>query len=238
MLAAVLTLVVTLAFAVSPFLVPGFNGFSPEQFPIPQNDPPVQPAGYAFSIWGLIYLWLIASAVFGLWLRRDDPDWAEMRPALILSLAIGAAWLPVAQQNPPIATVMIWAMWLTAVAALMRSPRDDRGIAAWPVGLYAGWLTAASCVALGLCLAGYGIVSERIAALAMLGLALVLAVAIQWKLGRAPGFGLAVVWALIGVFVANRTPMTEITMLAVAGAALVLFLALVAAFRDWRSSPV
>ena len=34
-------------------LVPGFGGFDANQFPVPQVNPSVQPAGYAFSIWGL-----------------------------------------------------------------------------------------------------------------------------------------------------------------------------------------
>ena len=54
-----------LFFAASPFLSEGFNGFAPDQFPVPQDDPPVQPAGYAFSIWGVIYLWLIVGTGFG-----------------------------------------------------------------------------------------------------------------------------------------------------------------------------
>jgi len=51
---AILLFTAAIAFAISPFLVDGFNGFAPDQFPIPQIDPPAQPAGYAFSIWGLI----------------------------------------------------------------------------------------------------------------------------------------------------------------------------------------
>lgn len=58
---AVLTFVATLAFAGSPFLSSGFNGFAADQFPVPQIGAPIQPAGYAFSIWGVIYLWLIAA---------------------------------------------------------------------------------------------------------------------------------------------------------------------------------
>ena len=55
---SLLVLLAALAFALSPLLSSGFNGFAPDQFPIPQDNPPVQPAGYAFAIWGLIYLWL------------------------------------------------------------------------------------------------------------------------------------------------------------------------------------
>ena len=61
---AILVLTAAIAFAVSPLMVPGFNGFEPGQFPVPQEDPPAQPAGWAFSIWLLIYVWLIAGAGF------------------------------------------------------------------------------------------------------------------------------------------------------------------------------
>ena len=51
-LKAVLVLVATIAFVLSPFLAQPFTGFDPAQMPIPVERPPIQPAGYAFSIWG------------------------------------------------------------------------------------------------------------------------------------------------------------------------------------------
>src|SRR6056297_3673371 len=97
---AILTLTAALAFALSPFANDGFNGFAPDQYPIPQDDPPVQPAGYAFGIWGPIYLWLVAHALWGLVRRSDSPAWDATRWPLALSLAVGAAWLPIAQVSP------------------------------------------------------------------------------------------------------------------------------------------
>jgi hypothetical protein len=38
---ATLCFLLCITFAASPFLVEGFNGFDPNQFPVPQNDPPV-----------------------------------------------------------------------------------------------------------------------------------------------------------------------------------------------------
>src|SRR6056297_1194191 len=76
---AVFALVAAILFALSPLYSSGFNGFSAGQFPIPQDNPPVQPAGFAFSIWGLIYIWLLAGALFGLLNRYDDPAWDAMR---------------------------------------------------------------------------------------------------------------------------------------------------------------
>ena len=234
MTSAILTLLTTLAFAAGPLLFPDFGGYPPDRFPVPQENAPVQPAGYAFAIWGPIYLWLLASAGFGLWRRADDPDWAPMRPALSVSLALGAVWLPLAQYDPLLATVLIWAMWLAAMMAMVRAPRNDRALAAWPVALYTGWLSAAACVSLGLVLAGYGLVGARTAALAMVALAVVLAAAIQLGSRSAPTFGLAVVWALIAIYVANGVGQADVAGLAAGGAIGIGALTLFNAVREFR----
>ncbi|WP_238370439.1 hypothetical protein [Heliomarina baculiformis] len=193
----------TLAFVASPLLTPGFRGFEAGQFPVPQDDPMVQPSGYAFSIWGVIYAWLLISAIFGLIKRGNAPDWLAMRPALAASVGVGAVWLPVAEVAPLPATVLIWIMLGTALVALRRAPLLDIGWARAPLGLYAGWLTAASCVALGIVLAGYRLTSEREAAIVALLLALVIAIFVLRRMGSSPAYGIALVWALIGVAVSN-----------------------------------
>ncbi|MDT8854678.1 tryptophan-rich sensory protein [Paracoccaceae bacterium Fryx2] len=203
---ALLTLLATIAFALSPLTTSGFNGFTSGQFPVPQVDPAVQPAGYAFSIWGVIYLWLILGAGYGLWKRADDADWQRMRPPLIASLAVGAFWIPVANVSPIAATVMIWAMLLGALIALMRAGRGDHGWQRAPVALYAGWLTAASCVSLGLVVAGHGLMSSQTAALLALALALAVALAVSLLRRDTPAYGVAVIWALVGVIVSNLQP--------------------------------
>lgn len=213
----ILTALATLAFVISPFVSSGFNGFEADQFPVPQDSPPVQPAGYAFSIWGLIYLWLLIGAGFGLIKRFDDPDWSAMRPPLFASLAVGALWIPAAGLSPLLATGMIWIMLASALLSLFRSGDTDRWLQQAPVAIYAGWLTAASCVALGLLLGGYGILDNTPAALVALALALGIAVTVQYNLHRAPEYGITVIWALVAVIVANAQPLNA----AVAGLALI-----------------
>jgi len=215
---ALITFLLAIGFAVSPVLTPGFNGFSPDQFPVPQDNPPVQPAGYAFAIWGVIYLWLIVGLGYGLLRRRNDDDWSEMLKPLAVSLAIGCTWLAVAMASPIWATVLIWAMLVTALMALFRAPRGDVWWAALPVGLYAGWLSAASCVSLGLLGAGYGWADAQTMALICVFLALVLASAIQSQLGRAPTYGIAVIWALLAVVIRNMDGNLTVAALAAGGA--------------------
>lgn len=203
---AVLTLLTAVAFAAAPFLSSGFNGFAANQFPNPQVNPPIQPAGYAFSIWGLIYLWLIAGTGFGAFARPRAQDWQPARLPLLVSLGVGSFWIAVAQVSVIWATVMIWVMLVTALMALARSGGEDRWLQREPVGAYAGWLTAASSVSLGLMLAGYGFTSQTVAAYIGLVLALGIAVGMQKLRPDSLAYAAAVIWALVGVIVANLAP--------------------------------
>lgn len=228
---AILVVMTAVTFAIVPFLVP-FAGFDPSLFPVPQDDPPVQPAGYAFGIWGPIYAWLVASAVFGLFARAEAPSWDAPRWPLVGSLAIGAAWLPVAQASPVMATVLIWAMLLLALLALSRTPTSDRWLLRAPVALYAGWLTAASWVSIGLTGAGYGLLFGQMGwAVAALFGALVTAGLVQWRLRHIPLYTLAMVWALVAVAVANRGQAWSLVALSLFGAVILT----AQAVRDHRS---
>lgn len=203
---ALLVLILAVAFAASPFFVEGFAGFDPSQFPVPIEEPPVQPAGYAFAIWGVIYLWLIVMAGFGLWKRAEDVDWDAARLPLIVSLGVGTTWLGVAVASPIWATVLIWVMLVSALAALVQTPQKDLWLLRAPLGLYAGWLTAASSVSLGITLPGFGIGPFGPVGWAIAALALALAITSAILRARASlMYGGAVVWALIGVFVQNGT---------------------------------
>lgn len=207
-LRAALTFLFTVTFAASVLVTDPFSGFRADQLPIPQIDPPIQPEGYAFAIWGLIYAGLIVSALFGLAVRIEDDGWERVRVPLILSLAVGTPWLWIANQSAIWATVTIWIMAGAAIWALLIAPRHDRWLLRAPVALYAGWLTAASCVSLGTVLAGYGIgaaagMDQVTWAYSGIALALVIALTVQSRVPTTPDYGLTVVWALVGIVVAN-----------------------------------
>jgi hypothetical protein len=203
-LLAPLTLLATAAFLISPFLTPPFMGYAPGSFPVEQIRPPVQPAGYAFAIWGLIYVWLGVSALYGVWARRGDGAWDAARLPLILSLGPGALWLWVAGFAPITASVLIVWMLACALWALALAPRADRWLLQAPVAIYAGWLTAAAHVSVGVVIGGYGLLSSTRAALLALASALAITLLTQRARPHAPEYGLTVIWALVGIIVANR----------------------------------
>jgi hypothetical protein len=217
-------LLAILAMVAAPALTPAFTGYDPATFPVRIERPAIQPAGYAFSIWGLIYLWLLTHAAFGLLKRRNDP--AFLRPALplLVSGLLGSVWLAIASSAPITATFVILVMGGLAMLAYLRADQtQDRWLLAAPLAIYAGWLTAACGVSVGVILAGYGVLSNTGAALLMLTVVIAVALVVQARRPGMPVYGATVVWAAIGVVLANwaDTPLVAYT---AAGGALIVAL--------------
>lgn len=222
-LPALILLLVTVAFGLAPLVTPPFTGYDPALFPVQIGRPAIQPAGYAFSIWSVIYLWLIVHAVYGLWKRSDDPTWAGTRLPLSAAIGVGVVWLWIAGQSAICGTVTIWIMAVAALTAFLRVPTEpDRWLLSGPLAIFSGWLTAAAAVSTGVLIAGYGVLSNVAAALAMLALVLVIALVVQGRKPRMPVYGLTVVWALVGVIVVNWGDQPTVAWAAVAGAAAML----------------
>lgn len=233
---AVLVMSAAMIFAASPFFAGAFSGFEPSQFPVAQVDPPIVPAGYAFAIWGLIYAYLLIHAGFGLLKRDTDPIRDAVRWPLIISLTVGGSWITVAKTSPFWATVLIWVMLVSALVALLRSvPSREHWLMQVPLAIYAGWLTAASFVSVGLVGAGYGVFTDQYGwAGISLSLALLFAGVIQLRLSRIPAYGLTVSWALIAIGVRNADTFATLSVLAFTGAAVIGGLALF----SWLKHPI
>jgi hypothetical protein len=217
---APILLVATLAFGVAPFVTPPFTGYDPAMFPVYLVRPSIQPAGYAFAIWSVIYLWLIAHAVFGFWKRRETAAWDRVRLPLTVAVAVGAVWLWIAGQSAIWGTITIWIMAGSAILAFLRADPDvDRWMLSGPTAIFAGWLSAASAVSTGVLIAGYGWLSDTGAAAAMLALVLAIAVTVQMRRPAMPVYGLTVIWALAGVIVANAGGNLTVAVMAGSGIA-------------------
>ena len=207
------------AFGIAPFVTPPFTGYDPAIFPVNIPRPAIQPAGYAFAIWGVIYGWLGVHGIAGLFARADHPAWQAHRIYLTLSVLLGAGWLAIAPFYPILATVVILIMAATAIAAFLIAPATpDRWLLSAPLAIYAGWVTAACAVSTGVVLAGYGWLSDTASALGMLGLVLIGAIFVQSRKPAMPVYGAAVVWAIVGIVVVNWGDNATVAYAAVVGA--------------------
>lgn len=199
----------------------------------------VTPAGYVFSIWGLIYIALIAYAIaqFARPLSEDRLPHALAAP-LLLSAAANIGWLllwhalEVAWTVPVMLVLLgsLIAAYLIARGRPAPTPLERWAVRA-PLSLYLGWISVATIANIAAALvgvdwSGWGVPAEWWA------IAVLLIAAGLATLGlvreRDVVFAGVFAWAFAGIAVA--TPSSEVrvtaTTLAVAVIGMVMFVAL------------
>ncbi|MDT9593451.1 hypothetical protein RDV89_10270 [Nocardioides zeae] len=231
----------------APAVSIGVSGDTPGAGSAP--DLLVSPAGWAFGIWGVIYLLAIAQAVGAL---VAGPGGLPRRLQLdqVLLYASGALWIAMSALGSSLATAAALALMLAAavdgVLVVARSglvPRWLARLSRAAVGLYAGWVTAAFFLNLGTALVEVGAfdVGGLGWQLVLLAGAAVVLAALAYAT-RVVAYVVAGIWALGGITatgLGNDDPGVwglAVAAAAVIGAALV---AGIAAGRAGRSgSPV
>lgn len=189
----------------------------------------LEAAGYAFSIWSLIYGWLLAYAVYqALPSTEDTPGLRLLGWPSAIAMAGCGAWLIAAAIDAKWATVVIIAgsALVLCVPLVKRYPvqnAKDFWLFAAPVSMLAGWLTVASAINFLTVLTSYGVIQPAMAdAWAASGIVTVMAVGIGIATAsRNWIYPLPIAWGLIAVAVAEQAERLTIGLLA-GGVAVVL----------------
>ncbi|MFT3724770.1 MAG: hypothetical protein QM773_14450 [Hyphomonadaceae bacterium] len=187
-------------------------------------------AGYAFAIWTLIYAWLVGYAAYqALPSTRETPGLRMLGLPSVVAMAGCGLWLIAQSQNAKWATVAIIVLSAAVlyVPLLQRYPvqhRIEYWLVAAPLSLLAGWLTVASAINALTVLTGLGVITPQSApAWAAGGIVLVVMAAGALTLRSKNWiYPLPVAWGLAAVSVAERMDKPMISLLAGAGALLVL----------------
>jgi hypothetical protein len=116
---------------------------------------PLVPWGYAFAIWGAIYLWSLVSAVWQLGEKhRDDPALKAVGWNMAGMFAINSLWqiwVPLRGLDGISVFLVVMALVL-GLSGLLRLRElgkvsgEDTGFVFAPMALMSGWLTAAAFV--------------------------------------------------------------------------------------------
>jgi benzodiazapine receptor len=189
----------------------------------------VTPAGYVFSIWGVIYVLLLAFVVFqALPSQREKPFLRQINVLFILSSVFNVVWLFLWHYDQIVlSVVLMFALLATLIAVYLRLGRDKitvtvkkRVFVHLPFSVYLGWITVASIanVASALVAVGwdeFGLASDVWAVL-------VIAVALLITLGviatrRDVAYSLVLVWALVGIAV-NQSAYQNVVLASLIGA--------------------
>lgn len=195
------------------------------------EDLMITPAGWAFSIWGLIYLLAIAHAVVTVW--RGDGVGNRRFVLDLIALYVGAAvWIAVSAASVSWATFLVLAVmaWFAidaariAARAALHEPRWLTWLARATAGIYAGWVSAAVFLNLGTAAIELDLADPDAYAwqIVLLAVAAVFALGVSTQLARAPGYAAAVVWALLGIMVAVAGESTTALVVAAGAASLIV----------------
>lgn len=190
-------------------------------------------AGYAFSIWGLIFLLDLAYAAWqATGSRRQDATLGRIAPWAAAGFALTTIWMPLfSMERFWLCLVVIFG----AMACLVRcawllsiDATPARGQRAWawlPLSLHAGWLSLAAFLNLAQVIVAYGLLSATRQlpwSLVLFALAATALLAINHRMRGNPVYVAAALWALVAVYVKQSSH-------ALAGADVAAWVALVIA---------
>lgn len=174
----------------------------------------ITPAGYAFSIWGLIYLLMLAFVVYtGRSLfnpdRNESDDFVEkIGWWFLLSCVANCCWIIVWLYGYSGISVLILVIALISLVMILLPALHDanKGLKKWlinvPFQIYAGWMSVALIVATASWLQkigwiGFGI-SETAWACILISTATVINLLLTWR-KNAPFFAFIGAWPFVAI---------------------------------------
>ncbi|HLE03174.1 MAG TPA: tryptophan-rich sensory protein [Anaerolineales bacterium] len=208
------------------------------------------PAGYVFSIWGLIYIGLILFGVFqALPAQRENPRLIRTGYLFALSCAANIVWLFLWHYEQfPLTIVAMSALLLSLIAIYLRlgighvaSRPAEKWFVEVPFSIYLGWITVATIANATDVLDylewnGWGIGAEAWTVIMLLAAtAVAAAVAIT---RRDVAYGLVIVWAFAGIALKQaQTPVVAAAAWSAAGLVVVVLVIGIAFKRRRRLEP-
>lgn len=193
------------------------------------------PAGYVFSIWGLIYLGLLAFGIYqALPAQRENPRLRRVGPWFVLSCIANSVWIFMWHYELlPLSLLVIVALLGTLVMIYLRLNDPARGARSvslaerWlvqlPFSIYLGWATVATIANATTVLYAAGWTGAGLSGPIWTALLLVIATVIGALMSVRRGdvaFVLVLLWAFIGIGVKHAD--TPIVVYAAAATALVV----------------
>lgn len=203
------------------------------------------PAGYVFSIWGLIYLGLIAYAIYQvLPAQRDNPRLQSIAYVFILSCLANISWLFLWHYEIfEFTLVAMLVLLFSLIAIYLRLDIGRSEVSAgekWavhiPFSIYLGWITVATIANTTQLLYylnwnGWGI-SPEIWAVIMLAAGVVISALMS--LTRADiAYSLVLVWAFIGI-ADKHAETSEVAYAALIGSGIILLVLIIVMIRNYR----
>lgn len=210
------------------------------------------PAGYAFSIWGIIYL-----LVFGFMFYQSRSLFVSVRDDgfifttgwwFVISCVANCLWIVAWIYNYTLlSSVFIFLLLFSLLKIVLNNKMElfDAPITViaflwWPFVFYSGWVTVASIANVSAVLVkynwdGFGI-SPTVWTVLMLIIAALINIIVTWSRNMRE-FALVGAWALIAIYVANKNENTVIAYTAISLAVILIISSSIHAFKNRKTNP-
>jgi translocator protein len=166
----------------------------------------ITPAGYAFSIWGIIYLGIIAFSIYQA-MPMQLENFRKIRTPYLVSCLANCVWIYVWHHELIVASVFAMLVLLASMVAInVNLSVKDSLIARIPLGIYFGWVSVATIVNITICLIYLGFETSRynsiLLACILIVIATALGILLRFKLPSA-AFAFTIAWAILAIAIKN-----------------------------------
>ena len=201
------------------------------------------PAGYTFSVWGVIYLLLAGFVIYQALPRSaNNPRLVAARPLFVLSSVLNALWLvswhalaiTVSELLMLALLVVLILLYVRAGAWRAAAPSLERWLVDLPFAIYLGWISVATIANTSIFLVSLGV--DGGSAATLITVVMVSAAALLGLLAavtrRDWGYALVIAWGLGGIAAARGGgPVTTAALVAVGALAVAAVVAIVTGGR-------
>lgn len=193
----------------------------------------ITPAGYAFSIWSLIYLGLIAFSIYQA-LQKNSERFTKIRTVYILNCAANCMWLYLWHYEQILASVAVMFVILaTLVYINLNLLKSESAAELWfarvPFNIYFGWITVATILNITIALVYLNVTTSplltTVLGCILLAVAVALGIIMQIRFANA-AYPLTAVWAITAIAVKQSGQNTAVVAVAAFSVAALLISAL------------
>ncbi|WP_373517479.1 tryptophan-rich sensory protein [Pricia sp.] len=210
------------------------------------------PADYAFAIWGLIFLGLLAYSIFQIrrafFSEKKSPFIEQTGYWFILANVLNAAWVLAFVYDYTGLSVLIMLGILFSLIKIIVNTNMERWDAPieviafvwWPICLYSGWIAVATIANVSTYLTkigweGFGL-GDQEWTITMIAVATLLNIIMIWKRNMRE-FAAVGIWSLIAIFIRHRDSIDSLANTAMACSIILFVIAAIHGYRNRETNP-
>ncbi|QLE00748.1 tryptophan-rich sensory protein [Galbibacter sp. BG1] len=210
------------------------------------------PAGYAFAIWGIIYLGLIAFVIFQIrrafFSKKESGFIKDIGFNFAMANLANSLWVFAWLYEYTLVSVFLMLVILFSLIRIILKANMEKWDAPieiiafvwWPICIYSGWIAVATIANISAYLSKIGFdggaLSEVSWTMIMIMVATVLNVVMIYKRNMREFAGVGV-WALAAIYVRHRETQENIAYIAIGGAVIIVIYMLLHGYKNRATAP-